>query len=116
MSDKIIDQFQLLRQLLRQVFVELEDLRAEVAQLKNELEDERSDAKTCPVEADTTSDCIVLQSRRTPENPHVIEYRFSDRPNEVFTGLELLLIHRGFSFEQIGRALAASKEFYDNTK
>ena len=116
MSDKIIDQFQLLRQLLRQVFAELEDLRAEVAQLKNELEDERSDAKTCPVEADTTSDCIVLQSRRTPENPHVIEYRFSDRPNEVFKGLEPLLIHRGFSFEEIGRGIITSREFYENTK
>lgn len=112
MSDKIIDQFQS----LRQVFAELEDLRAEVASLKNELEDEKANVKIRPVEADTTRDCIVLQSRRTPENLHVIEYRFSDRPNEVFTGLELLLIHRGFTFEQIARAVAASKEFYDNTK
>ena len=112
MTNKIVDQFQS----LLQVFAELDDLRAEVAQLKKELEDEKTDAKSPQVEAYDTSDCIVLQSRSTPENPHVIEYRFSDRPNEVFLGLELLLIHRGFSFEQIVRAIAASKEFYDNTK
>jgi hypothetical protein len=114
MTNKIVDQFQ--SQSLLQVFAELDYLRAEVAQLKNELEDERTDAKSCQVDVDNTSDCIVLQSRSTPENPHVIEYRFSDRPNEVFTGLELLLIHRGFSFEQIVRAIAASKEFYEHTK
>ena len=112
MPDKIVDQFHS----LLQVFAELDDLRAEVASLKNELENERSAAKPCQIDSDDTGDHIVLQSRRTLENPHVVEYRFSDRPNEVFTGLELLLIHRGFSFEQIVRAVAASKEFYESSK
>lgn len=38
-----------------------------------------------------------LMHRLASENPRIIEYCFSDRPDEIFTDRDLLMKHRGFT-------------------
>lgn len=42
-----------------------------------------------------------LRHRLASANPRVIEYSFSDRPDEIFTDRDLLMKHRGLTLEQL---------------
>jgi hypothetical protein len=44
---------------------------------------------------------FTQQRRLVSENPRIVEYRFSDRPDEVFTNLDDLKKHRGLTMEQL---------------
>jgi hypothetical protein len=44
---------------------------------------------------------ITLRHRLASEDPRIVEYCFSDRPDEVFTDLDLLREHRGLTKAQL---------------
>jgi hypothetical protein len=44
---------------------------------------------------------FTQQRRLVSENPRIVEYRFSDRPDEVFNSLDDLRKHRGLTEEQL---------------
>ena len=48
---------------------------------------------------------FTLQHKLVSENPRVIEYRYSDRPDEIFTDHKLLQKHRGLTNEQVQQTI-----------
>ena len=44
---------------------------------------------------------FILLHRLVSENPRIVEYCFSDRPDEIFTDLDLLREHRGLTEAQL---------------
>jgi hypothetical protein len=42
-----------------------------------------------------------LRHRLASENPRIVEYSFSDRPDEIFTDRDLLMKHRGLTHEEL---------------
>jgi len=55
---------------------------------------------------------FTLQHRLASENPRVIEYCYSDRPDEIFTDHKLLQKHRGLTDEQVQQTI----NIYEHTK
>ena len=45
------------------------------------------------------------QRRLASENPRVVEYRYSDRPDEIFTDRKLLQKNRGLTDEQVQQTM-----------
>jgi hypothetical protein len=66
-----------------------------MAQKALELEGERDEAETT----------FTLRHRLASENPRVIEYCYSDRPDEIFTDHKLLQKHRGLTDEQVQQTI-----------
>jgi hypothetical protein len=48
---------------------------------------------------------FTLRHRLASENPRVIEYCYSDRPDEIFTDHKLLQKHRGLTDEQVQQTI-----------
>jgi len=48
---------------------------------------------------------FTLQRKLVSENPRVVDYRFSDRPDEIFTDYKLLQKHRGLTDEQLQQTI-----------
>ena len=44
-------------------------------------------------------------NRLASENPRIVEYCFSDRPDEIFTDRDLLRKHRGLSHEELKQTI-----------
>jgi hypothetical protein len=44
---------------------------------------------------------FTLRHRLASENPRIVEYSFSDRPDEIFTDRDLLMKHRGLTHEEL---------------
>jgi hypothetical protein len=55
------------------------------------------------VQPEETSHHITfkLRHRLASENPRIVEYCFSDRPDEIFTDRDLLIKHRGLTHEEL---------------
>ena len=44
---------------------------------------------------------FTLRHRLASANPRIVEYSFSDRPDEIFTDRDLLMKHRGLTLEEL---------------
>ena len=64
-------------------------------------------AADATMQPETTSHRITfkLMHRLASENPRIVEYCFSDRPDEIFTDRELLLKNRGLTDEQVQQTM-----------
>lgn len=59
------------------------------------------------MQPETTSHHITfkIMHRLASENPRIVEYCFSDRPDEIFTDRDLLMRHRGLNSEELKQTL-----------
>jgi hypothetical protein len=46
--------------------------------------------------------------RLASENPRIVEYCFSDRPDEIFTDVDLLKEHRGLTDEKLQQTITVA--------
>ena len=51
---------------------------------------------------------FVLCHRLASEDPRIVEYCFSDKPDEIFTDLDLLREHRGLTEAQLRSTVTVS--------
>jgi hypothetical protein len=50
----------------------------------------------------------VIMHRLASENPRIVEYCFSDRPDEIFTDVDLLKEHRGLTEEELRQTVTVA--------
>lgn len=56
-----------------------------------------NDSKDASIAWESHHITYKLMHRLASENPRIIEYCFSDRPDEIFTDRDLLMKHRGLT-------------------
>ena len=66
---------------------------------------------------DTPSHHITLKLRHrlASANPRIVEYSFSDRPDEIFTDRDLLMKHRGLTLEELRQTVIISPRPHNTT-